>query len=156
MIKKLSVTVCALMLLSACGGRHKTDTHSVAGHHGSSEADHIDNFTNVIGNEVHFAFDSSALGSDAMDTLRRQAAWLNNHRDFDAIVSGHTDSRGTKEYNIALGNRRAEEVKCFLVRHGINTSRIKTVSYGKERPVAMGENEDAWAKNRRTVTTIDK
>lgn len=156
MMKKLTVTACALVLLTACGGRHKTDMHGVAGHHGSGEAAHEDNFANVVGHEVYFGFDSAALSTEAMNTLKRQASWLTEHPRFEAVVSGHTDSRGTKEYNMALGAKRATEVKNFLVRNGVEKCRIKTVSYGKERPVVMGENEAAWAKNRRTVTTIDK
>lgn len=156
MIKKLTVTACALVLLTSCGGRHRTDMNSVAGHHGSSEAAHEDNFANVVGNEVYFDFDSAAFSTQATNTLKRQAGWLNEHPSFEAVVSGHTDSRGTKEYNMALGAKRATEVKKFLVRNGVDKSRIKTVSYGKERPVVMGENDAAWAKNRRTVTTIDK
>ena len=115
-----------------------------------SEAD----FEANVGDRVFFAFDQYNLKADARATLEKQAAWLNKWPAATITVEGHCDERGTREYNLALGERRANSVKDYLVALGVNPSRIKTISYGKERPVALGSNDAAWAQNRRGVTTI--
>ncbi len=98
---------------------------------------------------IYFAFDSSALSETALRTLERNAAWLRQHPDWKVRVEGHCDERGTSEYNLALGARRARRVKEHLVRLGISPERIETISYGEERPVDPGHDEAAWSKNRR-------
>jgi peptidoglycan-associated lipoprotein len=103
---------------------------------------------------VFFSFDSSELGADAQETLRKQAAWMATNAGVAITVEGHCDERGTREYNLALGDRRAESVKSFLVSLGVAASRIDTISYGKERPEALGSNEEAWAQNRRGVSMV--
>lgn len=102
-----------------------------------------------LNEDVYFEFDSSALMSDAQDVLRRKAAWLRENADVSVIVEGHCDERGTNEYNMALGDRRAESAKQYLMDLGISAQRLQTISYGEERPVDPGHNEAAWAKNRR-------
>lgn len=111
-------------------------------------------FNQVVGDRVFFAFDKSGLTPAAQQTLIKQAQWLKRNPNHPVLIAGNTDDRGTREYNIALGARRAQAVKTFLVTQGINASRIKTVSYGKERPVATCENESCWSQNRRAVTLL--
>jgi peptidoglycan-associated lipoprotein len=106
------------------------------------------------GDTVYFAFDSYALDSQAQSTLDRQAALLSKSAVIPLTIEGHTDERGTREYNLALGDRRATAVKDYLTALGINPSRIRTISYGEERPASVGSNEAAWAKNRRAVTVV--
>ena len=107
-----------------------------------------------IGNKVYFDFDSSALSADAKSTLNAQAAFLRSNPSVRITVEGHADERGTREYNLALGDRRASAARDFLVAQGIDGARIKTISYGKERPEMVGSNDEAWAKNRRSVSNI--
>ena len=114
-----------------------------------------EDFAVSAGNTVYFAFDKYDLSSDAQATLRRQAEWLNTYGNVSVTVEGHCDERGTREYNLALGERRATSVKNYLVALGVNASRIQTISYGKERPAVLGSNEEAWAKNRRAATVIN-
>jgi peptidoglycan-associated lipoprotein len=107
-----------------------------------------------VGDRVFFAFDSSDLGAEARAALEKQAAWLKKYGAVRVTLEGHCDERGTREYNLALGERRANAVKDYLVALGINPSRINTISYGKERPAAIGHNEVAWAQNRRGVMVV--
>jgi peptidoglycan-associated lipoprotein len=103
---------------------------------------------------VHFATDSSDIDSEAQSTLSRQAAWLQKYPNVRVTIEGHCDERGTREYNLALGDRRANAAKNFLVNAGVSAARISVISYGKERPVAQGSDEDSWAQNRRAVTVV--
>jgi len=107
-----------------------------------------------VGDRVFFAFDKFNVEADQKKTLDRQAAWLKANSGTTITIEGHADERGTREYNLALGERRANAVKDYLVVQGINASRIKVVSYGEERPVALGSDETAWAQNRRAVTVV--
>lgn len=111
--------------------------------------------TIFVSEHVHFAFDSSVLSDQAQQILNIKADYLRAHSDMTVTVEGHCDDRGTDAYNIALGERRAESVKNFLVDLGIGTNRLNTVSYGEERPLAMGQNEASWAKNRRAQLVIN-
>lgn len=104
--------------------------------------------------DVHFDYDSSVIMDSEIPTLEAKAEWLRANGDVDIIVEGHCDERGTTEYNLALGDRRAARVKSFLMDLGIGAARIQTISYGEERPVAMGHMESAWAKNRRAHFVI--
>jgi len=104
--------------------------------------------------DVYFEFDSAALLSEAQEVLRRKAAWLRANPGVSVVVEGHCDERGTNEYNLALGDRRTESAKRFLLDLGIVGPRITTISYGEERPVDSGRNEEAWAKNRRAHFVI--
>jgi peptidoglycan-associated lipoprotein len=103
---------------------------------------------------VLFATDSSDVDSEAQSTLTRQAAWLQRYPNVSVTIEGHCDERGTREYNLALGDRRANSAKNFLVNNGVSASRISVISYGKERPAASGSDESAWAQNRRAVTVV--
>ena len=109
-----------------------------------------------VGDRVFFDFDKYSLNADAQATLQRQAAWLIKHSGSQIAVEGHCDERGTREYNLGLGEHRANAVKEYLVSLGVDAGRIETISYGKERPVALGPNESSWSQNRRGVTTITK
>jgi peptidoglycan-associated lipoprotein len=109
----------------------------------------------AIGNTVYFAFDSSALSADTEGTLMRQAGFLNANPALTVTIEGHCDERGTREYNLALGERRASAVRDFLLAQGVDSARIRTISYGKERPAVAGSNDAAWAKNRRAATIIN-
>lgn len=107
-----------------------------------------------VGDRVFYGYDSSVLSSEAQATLKRQADWLQANPSINVVVEGHADERGTRAYNLALGERRATAARTYLVNLGVNPSRVTTVSYGKERPAELGSNESAWAKNRRAVTVI--
>lgn len=113
-------------------------------------------FISDIGPLVYFDTDSSELTDAARETLRRQAAWLGIHQGVRITVAGHADERGTREYNLALGDRRASATRGYLIALGIDESRVDKISFGKERPVALGSSASAWAQNRRTETTIDE
>lgn len=102
----------------------------------------------IIG-DIFFDFDSSALNSEAQEQLNQNAAWMQKHPGSAVTIEGHCDERGTDEYNIALGERRAEAARTYLVNLGVNGGRLSTVSYGEEKPFDPGQNEEAWAKNRR-------
>ena len=108
-----------------------------------------------VGSTVYFDYDQSSLTSEAQATLDRQAAFLKASPSFRIIIEGHCDERGTREYNLALGDRRASAVRDYLVAKGINASRLSTISYGKERPSVGGSNETSYALNRRSVSRID-
>ena len=107
------------------------------------------------GDRVFFAFDRSDITPEAQETLARQADWLRRYPNVTVTIEGHCDERGTREYNLALGERRAQAVKNVLVAMGIPASRISTISYGKERPAVVGSSEEAYAQNRRAVTTVN-
>lgn len=107
-----------------------------------------------LNEHVLYAFDSAALSPLAQDILKRKAAYLNDKNDLTVVIEGHCDDRGTLEYNLALGERRAESARAYLIDLGISSSRLTTISYGEERPLDTGSNEEAWAKNRRSQFVI--
>ena len=107
-----------------------------------------------VGDRVFFQYDSAVLTSEATGVLDQQAAWLKQYPDVIVTIEGHTDERGAREYNLALGDRRANAVKNYLVALGISPQRILTISYGEERPAEPGHDETAWARNRRAVTVV--
>ncbi len=108
-----------------------------------------------INADIFFEFDSSTLSAEAESILRDKAEWMRRNPSLTIVIEGHCDNRGTTEYNLALGERRAESVKGFLIDLGIADTRIRTISYGEERPLARGDNEAAWAKNRRAHFEFD-
>ena len=120
----------------------------------SYEQDSPEYFTSIVGDRVFFMVDQSTITEEAAATLRQQADWLTANPDFTITVEGHADEQGTREYNLALGARRAGSVKDFLVGVGIAQHRISTVTYGKERPVAACSDESCWSQNRRSVTLV--
>ena len=107
------------------------------------------------GDRVFFLYDRSDLTPEARATLDRQAGWLKQYGQVTVTIEGHTDERGTREYNIGLGNRRATAVKNYLTAIGVDTSRVAIISYGKERPAVLGDNDGSWAQNRRGVTIVN-
>lgn len=107
-----------------------------------------------VGDRVFFGFDRYDLSNEAQATLRAQADWLRQFPSVNVTIEGHADERGTREYNLALGERRANSVKNYLTALGIDASRLEVVSYGKERPAVIGNNEEAWAQNRRGVMVV--
>ena len=108
-----------------------------------------------VGDRVFFGYDSAELDSDALELLQDQVAWLKQNSDVSVTIEGHCDERGTREYNLALGEKRAQSVKNYLIGLGINPDRVSTISYGKERPAVVGSNDGAWAQNRRSVTIVN-
>ena len=108
-----------------------------------------------VGDTVNFDFDSAELTGSARSTLNRQSAFLSVNPDLMIVIEGHADERGTREYNLALAERRATAVRDYLVAKGMNSARVRTVSYGKERPAVVGSDEASWAKNRRATTVLN-
>ncbi len=111
-------------------------------------------FNQTIGDRVHFAVDQSVLTAEAQQILAQQAAWMSQNTEYSAIIEGHADEQGTREYNLALGERRANAVREFLISQGVAGSRLRTISYGKERPLEICSDETCYAKNRRAVTVL--
>jgi peptidoglycan-associated lipoprotein len=111
-------------------------------------------FSSSVGDRVFFDTDVTDVSEKGQETLDKQAAWLNRYSRYNFTVEGHADERGTREYNFALGSRRAESVKNYLISKGVAASRIKTISYGKERPVATCDDISCWSQNRRAVTVL--
>jgi len=160
------IAVAALAVLAACSSTQ--DTRSGSGSAGQTEAppqaepvqtgpamDSVEYFNTEVGDRVFFAFDKFNLEPSAQATLRDQASWLNQNPSRTIVVEGHCDERGTREYNLALGERRANAVKEYLVSLGVSAGRIRTISYGKERPVCTQSNESCWSKNRRAVSVVN-
>jgi peptidoglycan-associated lipoprotein len=160
---RLTSMIAAVLLLAACestppdtgstnsGGNSSTglSSQSTAPRPGSQ-----DDLVVNVGDRVFFDTDRSTVRNDGRAVLDKQAAWLKQYPQNVVTVEGHADERGTREYNLALGNRRATAVKNYLVATGINPNRITTISYGKERPAVVGSNEQAWSQNRRAVTVV--
>jgi len=113
-------------------------------------------FSVNVGNIVYFTTDSTDLTPDAQNTLRAQAGWLGKYPQYTITLEGHADERGTREYNLALGAKRAEVVRTFLSSQGVGAARMRTISYGKERPVAVCDDISCWSQNRRVVTVLNQ
>jgi len=111
-------------------------------------------FQQTVGDRVFFETDSNRLTGVGQQTLQRQAQWLNQNQGVNAVIEGHADERGTREYNLALGARRAEAARSFLIAQGVAAARLRTISYGKERPESLCSAENCWSQNRRAVTVI--
>lgn len=150
MIKKIFLIATLVFAFAGCSGSKGRFGSQGFGYSGAgSELDMN------AGDRVFFAFDSSSLDSKAQSTLSKQAEWLSQNKDVNATIAGHCDIRGTREYNLGLGERRANAVKQFLVNSGVASGRLKVVSYGKERPAAVGDTEEAHRYNRRAVTELE-
>jgi peptidoglycan-associated lipoprotein len=163
MLKKTLCLMAALVLVSACDSTNDGNGNgngmggangSGAGQQGSARPGTQEDLVVNVGDRVFFGYNESDLSSEARATLDRQAIWLKKYPSVEVTVEGHCDERGTREFNLALGERRATSVKNYLVADGVNAGRVHTVSYGKERPAVLGSNEAAWAQNRRGVTVV--
>ena len=139
--------------LAIAGCAKQADQNAMAG---AATPGSQQDFVVNVGDRVFFDTDSSELTGQARATLDKQAQWLNNYNRYAFTVEGHADERGTREYNIALGARRAETVREYLISRGISASRMRTISYGKERPVALCNDISCWSQNRRAVTVLDQ
>ena len=116
--------------------------------------DSLEYFNTVVGNTIQFEFDRYDLDAEDQARLRAQAQWLNQYANRTLTVEGHCDERGTREYNLGLGERRANAVRQYLVSLGVSAGRVKTISYGKERPVCVSSDDACWSKNRRGVSAV--
>ncbi len=146
---RIAVAFALALFAAACA---QTPDPNAAG--GAATPGSQQDFVVNVGDRVLFAADSTDLSSEATAVLGRQAAWLRQYNRYAITIEGHADERGTREYNIALGARRAAAVRDFLTSRGIETSRLRTISYGKERPVAVCDNESCWNQNRRAVSVL--
>ena len=148
--KNLMVIVLATIALSACATQKK-QAGMIAGdvYTGSDTVEYL---ATGVKDRVFFATNKSVLTTASRDTLRKQAAFMRKKKDLTFTIEGHADERGTREYNLALGERRANAVKDYLMTYGISGSRLSVISYGKERPVNSGSSPLAWSQNRRSVT----
>lgn len=156
MKKRLFAAFAAVALLSGCASSSKVAEDSSTTVKGAPQYEEQQNeaFVQNAKDRVFFGFDKSNLSAESVNVLKAQAEWLKANPDTKVVVEGHTDDRGTREYNLALGERRAVAVKNYLISRGVNADRIRVISYGKERPAVVGANEAAWAQNRRAVTVV--
>ena len=173
MFYKFFISIFMVLFVAACATTPKDSADSSGSGSSSSESDvssegaitetsgsgivsgsQEDLIVNV-GDRVFFGYDSSDLDSDALELLQDQVAWLKQNSNVSVTIEGHCDERGTREYNLALGEKRAQAVKNYLIGLGINPDRVSTISYGKERPAVVGSNDGAWAQNRRSVTIVN-
>ncbi len=158
---KIAGAFALVALLAACSHTPETATTGATsgaggggpGTPGVSPGSQEDLATNV-GDRVFFPFDSSRLSAEDQGTLDRQAEWMQRYPQVQVQMAGNTDDRGTEEYNLALGQRRANAARDYLAARGVNPARLNTISFGKDRPVAPGDNEQAWAQNRNETTSV--
>jgi len=153
----LVATLAIGLALSACA-RNNAETDGMngagAGYGAGSGPGSIHEFSSSVGDRVFFDTDVTELSPAAQATLDKQAAWLNQYSRYSFTIEGHADERGTREFNFALGSRRAESTKAYLIAKGVAPSRIRTISFGKERPVAVCNDISCWSQNRRAVTVL--
>ena len=148
--KNIILAFAVSFLLSACATQKKMDSQMQGDVY--TGTDTVEYLASGVPDRVFFATNESVLTTASRDTLRKQAAWLRKNQDINVVLEGHADERGTREYNLALGERRANSAKDYLMTYGISSNRVSVISYGKERPVDSGSNPLAWSKNRRSVT----
>jgi peptidoglycan-associated lipoprotein len=148
---KFAAVILAGLMIAGCAKQQVEDTAGTAATPGSQQ-----DFVVNVGDRVFFETDSSDLTDQARATLDKQAQWLNTYARYAFTIEGHADERGTREYNIALGARRAQTVREYMVSRGISGQRMRTISYGKERPVAVCDDISCWSQNRRAVTVLDQ
>jgi peptidoglycan-associated lipoprotein len=148
MIKAIAA-VAALTMIAACSNEQKVPDAGTSVAPGS-----IGDFKQNVGDRVYFDTDLSNIREDGRGTLAKQAEWLKKYTNYPITIEGKCDERGTREYNLALGERRANAVRQYLVAQGIPADRIKTISYGKERPEVVGSDEGSWARNRVGITAL--
>jgi len=149
---KLAAALAAGLALAACASNPNPSTVGAAG---AAPPGSQQDFVVNVGDRVFFETDSTELTSQSRATLDKQAQWLQMYNRYSFTVEGHADERGTREYNIALGARRAQAVRDYLASRGIEANRMRTISYGKERPVAVCDDISCWSQNRRAVTVLN-
>ena len=153
---KIAVALCCVLALTACSKKNTPNleaTNAGLGAGASSPGSEADFATNV-GDRIYFVVDQADLTPEAEDILNKQAAWLQKYPGVSIQMEGHSDERGTREYNIALSARRATAAREFLIAQGVEANRISSIAYGKERPAALCDAEQCWTQNRRAVTVI--
>ena len=148
-LKSILIVIFATLALNACAAKKKSGDMSGDVYTGKATIKYL---ASGVPDRVFFATNKSNLTTAARETLRKQAKFLRKNKSLNVTVEGHADERGTREYNLALGERRANAAKDYLMTYGISSDRISVLSYGKERPVDSGSNPLAWSKNRRSVT----
>jgi peptidoglycan-associated lipoprotein len=149
---KFAAIILAGLAIASCAKQQEEAGMAAAAAVPGSQQDFIVN----VGDRVFFDTDSSDLSDQARATLDKQAEWLNHYNRYAFTIEGHADERGTREYNLALGARRAETVRQYLVSRGVSAARMRTISYGKERPVATCDDISCWSQNRRAVIVLDQ
>ena len=149
--RKVLIVIVATLALSACATQKKSGTGQIQGDVYTG-TDTVKYLATGVADRVFFATNKSVLTTASRDTLRKQAAWMRKNGKISVTVEGHADERGTREYNLALGERRANAAKDYLMTYGISGKRLAVISYGKERPVNNGSTPLAWSQNRRSVT----
>jgi peptidoglycan-associated lipoprotein len=162
MMRRLPALCAGVLMLAACTGGD-ANTRSPAGTPTGSVKVDSDPFEDKFGpeyfraelSEVRFNTDAYALSAEAQGKLQKQTAWLAQYPQYALTIDGHADERGTREYNLALGERRAQAIMDYLIALGVDPKRLKTISYGKERPICTEANEACWSQNRRGVSTLD-
>ena len=150
-IKNGFLILVACLVLTACATK-KTETMGQLQGDVYTGSDSVEYLASGVADRVFFATNETVLTTASRETLRKQATWLRKNSDINVVLEGHADERGTREYNLALGERRANSAKDYLMTYGISSDRISVLSYGKEKPVDSGSNPLAWSKNRRSVT----
>jgi len=153
-LKNTFLVILVSLAVSACASKKTSTTTLDSQIQGDvyTGTDTVEYLAKGVPDRVFFATNESILTTKSRDTLRKQAAWLRENPSVSVVVEGHADERGTREYNLALGERRANAAKDYLMTYGISADRISVISYGKERPVDSGSNPLSWSKNRRSVT----
>ena len=149
--KNAFLIILASLVLSACATQVKKTSGQMQGDVYTG-TDTVEYLAKGVPDRVFFGTNETILTTASRDTLRKQAAWLRKNSSINVVLEGHADERGTREYNLALGERRANSAKDYLMTYGISSNRISVISYGKERPVDSGSNPLGWSKNRRSVT----
>ncbi|HEX3858054.1 MAG TPA: peptidoglycan-associated lipoprotein Pal [Pseudolabrys sp.] len=150
---RLAAILAAALTISACANKAGDNAQANAG--GMATPGSQQDFVVNVGDRVFFDTDSTELTAQSRGTLDKQAQWLGNYNQYAFTIEGHADERGTREYNIALGARRAQTVRDYLVSRGVAANRMHTISYGKERPVAVCNDISCWSQNRRAVTVLN-
>lgn len=154
-INPIALALVATLAVAGCASKKTPNSAADLGlGGGAATPGSAQDFTVNVGDRIFFDTDSSVIRADAQQTLSKQAQWLNQYTNHSVTVEGHADERGTREYNLALGARRAAAARDFLVARGVRANRIRTISYGKERPVAVCDDISCWSQNRRAVTVL--
>ena len=149
---KAWMAMAAMVVIAACSSNTNDQQASAATT--SVAPGSVGDFRQNVGDRVFFDTDMSTINAEGRQTLNRQAEWLKKYGNYQVTIEGHCDERGTREYNLALGERRANSARQYLIAQGVPAARLKTISYGKERPDPVGSDEAAWARNRRAVSAL--